>query len=115
VRVTGQLMKDGVPYTAKLDGTQPEMFAVDLIGTVKETKVLYSATVNADGSFRVEGADRRGIPRGTYRIAVLHAGFMGAGGDRFNARFAAEKTPLTIELTEHSRLKIDLTAGTVTK
>ena len=113
VRVTGQLMKDGKPYTANLGGKEPETFAVDFVGTRKDHNYLYNATINSDGSFRVNGADGRGIPKGPYKIAVLHSGFLGAGGDRLGAKFAVEKTPLAIELSKNTKLTIDLGAGTV--
>jgi hypothetical protein len=115
VRVTGQLMKDGKPYTANLGGKEPDMFAVDFVGTRKDHNYRYNATINSDGSFRVDGADRRGIPKGPYKITVLHSGFLGAGGDRLNTRFAEEKTPLAIDLTKPAKLTIDLGAGTVSE
>src|SRR5437016_951052 len=68
VRVSGQLMKDGKPYGAKLSGKEPETFAVDFVGTIKERPYRFGATTNEDGSFRVVGSDERGIPRGQYKI-----------------------------------------------
>jgi hypothetical protein len=115
VRVTGQLVKDGKPYTAKLDGAEPETFAVDFATTVENAKFLFPATISADGNFRVDGPEGSGIPRGPYRITVLHSGFLGAGGDRLKARFAGDKTPLTVDVTENTNLTIDLGAGTATK
>lgn len=115
VRVTGKLIKDGKPYTAKLDGKEPETFAVDFVGKVNGAQFIFPATLAADGTFRVADADGRGIPRGQYRIHVLHSGFLGAGGDRFQARFAGDKTPLSVELTENASLTIDVGAGTVSK
>jgi len=114
VRVNGQLVKDGNPYTANLSGKEPETFVVDFVGTVKERSYRFAATIDPSGSFRVAGTDGRGIPRGQYKIAVLHSGFLGAGGDRFGARFAEEKTPLVVDLKENARLTIDVGAGTVT-
>jgi hypothetical protein len=113
VRVTGQLVKDGKPYGANLSGKEPETFSVDFVGTVKERPYRFPATVSADGSFRVGGAEGYGIPRGQYKITVLHSGFLGAGGDRFQARYAEEKTPLVVDVTQTTRLTIDLGAGTV--
>src|SRR5215471_8562671 len=113
VRVTGQLIKDGKPYGAVLSGKEPETFVVDFVGTIKERAYRFAATIDANGSFRVGGADGRGIPRGQYKITVVHSGFQGAGGDRFGARFAEEKTPLVVDLTQNVRLTIDLGAGTV--
>ena len=115
VRVSGQLVKDGKPYTAQLQGKEPETFGVDFVGTVKDRHYVFPATIAAGGTFRVDGPDRRGIPRGQYKIAVVHSGYMGAGGDRFGARYAAEKTPLVVELTENTRLTIDVGAGTISK
>jgi len=115
VRVSGQLMKDGKPYTANLSGKEPETFAVDFVGTVDGDSFVFPATITPSGAFHVDGAERRGIPRGEYKIAVLHSGYLGAGGDRLGARFAAEKTPLAVQLTENAKLTIDLGAGTVTK
>src|SRR5687768_4781639 len=88
VRVSGQLMKDGKPYTANLSGKEPETFAVDFVGTVDGDSFVFPATITPSGAFHVDGAERRGIPRGEYKIAVLHSGYMGAGGDRLGARFA---------------------------
>src|SRR5947208_8845086 len=114
VRVTGQLMKDAKPYTAHLEGKEPETFAVDFVGTINDRKYLFPATIASDGSFRVDGSDGRGIPKGQYRISVLHSGFMGAGGDRLQTRFAAEKTPFSVDVKQNTKLTIDLGAGTVT-
>jgi len=115
VRVSGQLMKDGKPYGANLSGKEPETFVVDFVGVVKERAYRFAATIDANGSFRVAGSDGRGIPRGQYKIAVVHSGFMGAGGDRFGARYAEEKTPLVVDLKQNTRLTIDVGAGTVTQ
>jgi hypothetical protein len=115
VRVTGQLTKDGKPYSANLSGQEPDTFAVDFVGTIKEHQYRYGATINSDGSFRVAGADGSGIPRGHYKITVLHSGFLGAGGDRLQTRFAEEKTPLAVDLSKNTRLTIDLGAGTVSE
>src|SRR5262245_51588278 len=113
VRVSGQLIKDGKPYTADLSGKEPETFAVDFVGTVDGNLYVFPATINSSGAFSVDGPDRQGIPRGQYKVAVLHSGYMGAGGDRFGARFAAEKTPLAVDVKENAKLTIDLGAGTV--
>jgi len=115
VRVSGQLTKDGKPYTANLSGKEPDTFVVDFVGTRKEHNYLYNATINSDVSFRVDGADGRGIPKGPYKITVLHSGFLGAGGDRLGTKFAIEKTPLAIDLSKNTRLTIDLGAGTVSE
>ena len=115
VRVSGQLMKDGKPYTADLSGKEPETFAVDFVGTVEGKSYVFPATITPQGTFSVDGAERRGIPRGQYKIAVLHSGYMGAGGDRFGARFAADKTPLVVDVNENMKLTVDLGAGTVGK
>jgi len=63
VRVTGQLLKNGQPYTANLSGKEPETFAVDFVGTIKDHSYIFPATINSNGSFRVDGPDRRGIPK----------------------------------------------------
>ena len=115
IRVTGQLVKDGKPYTAKLAGKEPETFGVDFVGTIKDRPYVFAATIDPSGAFRVEGPERRGIPRGQYKIAVLHSGYMGAGGDRFGARYAVEKTPLVVDLTQNTRLTVDVGAGTVSQ
>jgi hypothetical protein len=115
VRVTGRLVKDGQPYTANVQGAQPDTLAVDFLATIGDRKYLFPATMQSDGTFAVAGSDGKGIPRGKYRITVLHSGFEGAGGDRFKGRYTAEKTPLTVDITESTALTIDLGAGTVTK
>jgi hypothetical protein len=115
VRVTGQLVKDGKPYTAKLEGNEPETFAVDFVGTVNGSRYLFPANITAGGEFRVDGTEGQGIPRGKYRITVLHSGFLGAGGDRLQTRFASEKTPLVVDVTDNAHYTIDLGTGTVSK
>jgi hypothetical protein len=115
VRVTGQLLKNGQPYTANLSGKEPETFSVDFVGTIKDHSYIFPATINSNGSFRVDGPDRRGIPKGEYKVTVLHSGFLGAGGDRLQTRFSAEKSPLVVDLDKNCSLTIDLGAGTVTK
>jgi hypothetical protein len=115
LRVSGQLMKDGKPYTTRLQGNEPETFAVDFVGTINERHYVFPATITEGGAFRVDGPDRRGIPRGQYKITVLHSGFLGAGGDRFQARYSADKTPLVVDLKQNTRLTVDVGAGTVTQ
>jgi hypothetical protein len=115
VRVTGQLLKDGKSYGARLSGPEPETFVVDFVGNQNGHQYRFPANITATGSFRVDGAEGRGIPRGQYKINVVHSGFQGAGGDRLNARFAGDNTPLVVELTDNTSLSIDLGAGTVTK
>jgi hypothetical protein len=109
------LTKDGKPYTANLSGKEPETFAVDFVGAIDGNSFVFPATIKPDGAFRVDGSDGSGIPPGEYKIAVLHAGYMGAGGDRFGARFAAEKTPLVVTLDKNTHLKIDVGAGSVSQ
>jgi hypothetical protein len=113
VRVTGQLTKDGKSYTANLSGKEPETFAIDFVGEIDGNSYVFPATIKSDGAFRVDGSDGGGIPPGEYKITVLHAGYMGAGGDRFGARFAAEKTPLLVKLNKNTHLTIDVGAGSV--
>jgi hypothetical protein len=115
VRVSGRLERDGKPYTAKLEGREPETFAVDFVGVVDGARRVYAATLKADGTFTVSGPDKSGIPRGQYRITVLHSGFLGAGGDRFKGRFAAESTPLVVDIDRNCTLVIDVGAGTVSR
>src|SRR3954454_9770118 len=115
VRVTGQLMKDGKPFAAKLDGNEPETLAIDFLGTVNEVKANFPATVSANGAFHVDGPSGNGIPPGNYRICVIYSGFQGAGGDRFDTRFTPDKTPLAVEVQKSTKLTIDLTAGTVSE
>lgn len=115
VRVTGQLVKDGKSYAANMSGKEPDTFAVDFVGTIDGNGFVFPATVSADGAFHVDGAEGSGIPRGEYKIAVLHSGYLGAGGDRFGARFAAEKTPLTVNVQQNTHLTIDVGTGSVTQ
>ncbi len=49
-------------------------------------------------------------PQG-YSTPVLHAGYMGSGGERLGARFASEKTPLAVMREKNTHLRIDLGAG----
>jgi hypothetical protein len=114
IRVTGKLVKDGAPYAAKLGGNEPDTFVVDFVGKNSKGEGLrFSADMSGDGSFKVAGADGGGIPKGTYRVNVLHSGFLGAGGDRLKARFSDDKTPLTVELTKNANLVVDVGAGTI--
>jgi hypothetical protein len=115
VRVTGQLEKDGKPYTANLAGKEPDTFAVDFVGDVNGNSYIFPATISPNGSFNVDGTNGHGIPPGEYKITVLHSGYMGAGGDRFGARFAAEKTPLAVKIDKNTHLKIDVGAGSLTQ
>jgi hypothetical protein len=115
VRVTGRLVQDGQPYAVDLQVAQPDTLAVDFVGTVGGTRYLFPATMKSDGTFSVAGSNKAGIPRGQYKITVLHSGFEGAGGDRFKGRYTAEQTPLTVDITENTDLTIDLGTGTVTK
>ena len=110
VRVSGRIVQNGQPYTANLSGDTPDTFAIDLVGN----GFIFSATPAGDGTFTVPGSAKSGVPRGTYKITVLHSGFMGEGGDRFKARYALEKTPLSVELTKSADLVIDVGTGMVT-
>jgi hypothetical protein len=115
VPVTGRLVKDGQPYVARLGGPEPETFAVDFVGEVGGARMVFAAAVNPDGTFSVGGSHGRGVPRGRYRITVLHSGFLGAGGDRLKARFSGDATPLAVDVTDATALTIDVGTGAVTK
>src|SRR4051812_45763462 len=58
VRVQGRLVKDGQPFAANLSGDQPDTLAIDFLGEDGGRKTIYSASVNPDGSFSVDG-DRK--------------------------------------------------------
>src|SRR5205807_5247927 len=74
VRVTGQLLKDGKSYGARLSGPEPETFVVDFVGNQNGHQYRFPANITSTGSFRVDGAEGRGIPPGQYKINVVHSG-----------------------------------------
>lgn len=109
VRVSGRLVNNGRPYAASQAGDQPDTLSIDLTGN----GFVFPATVGPDGRFTIPGSAGAGVPRGSYKLTVLHTGFMGAGGDRLKGRYTADTTPLTLDLTKSAELVVDVGAGTV--
>jgi hypothetical protein len=68
VKVAGKLVKNGQPYTAQ----QGETLSMSLSGKgFKGEDQSFPAAVNAtDGSFTVNGPNKKGIPAGKYAINI---------------------------------------------
>ena len=71
----------------------------------------------ADGTFTVHGPTDKGIPPGTYMVAVRSEIYSGDGTNRFEDKYDIDNTTLTAEVgpEENQVFLIDMKAGTVQK
>lgn len=103
VIVKGRLLKGGVPL--QLDSR--EHVLLDFVSVQDDSPVdVFSAQVQADGTFIVKGKLKKGIPRGNYRIAVsLQRG--NSTKDRLDDAFNWRNTPFVRDV-DGSDIVIDL-------
>jgi hypothetical protein len=115
VQVKGTLLKDGKPYQLAQDEQVQVTFAGE---DFRGAAFSASARVQPDSTFVMQGAANRGIPPGTYKIA-LSAEIYGPKneGDRFNGAFAENKTPLSYTVTKDGvqEIVVDVGKKTVSK
>jgi len=117
VKVSGQLVKGGAPFTAPANAT----VQVQFLPTNREDN-LPSASGQADsqtGAFTVTGAFAgTGVQPGKYKV-VLTGAVYGAGPtkDLFNGAYAENNTPLTYEVTQDAdqKIVIDIAKNSVSK
>jgi hypothetical protein len=100
VRVTGRVVENGQPYRpGKAAQVELTFFSAD-------PPLAFLAFLNADGTFAAEGADGKGLPPGTYKVALSSP-----GGSVFRGQFTRENTPLTVELAPNSTVDLTIDVG----
>jgi hypothetical protein len=126
VQISGKVLKDGSAYRPpdgqKLGVTLYSVGAKDARGRSVASEP-YPALFNGDdGTFTVPGPDGRGIPRGSYRVALIQKPTReaikaakpkkGEAADReadaFGGKFGSETSPIVREVTSDQELVIDL-------
>jgi hypothetical protein len=128
VRVTGKLTRGGARYVPPKDHRVSVTFVAlevrDASGKLVKDNQPYLAELDPDaGTFRVPGAEGRGIPRGKYRVAVTQKmareAFDALGPqarkkgvtretDTMGNRFGLESSPILREIDGPADLEIDL-------
>ncbi|MCR4415429.1 MAG: hypothetical protein NUV77_23720 [Thermoguttaceae bacterium] len=122
VIVTGKVSEGGKPldlsgkeYKVHAKAVEVTFYPVDSAGKVLQNKPTYGATVQADGSFKIEGENGTGLPVGKYKVGVVHRDPMyrtpKGQGDRFDQRFSLEKTPFVFDIQESKSIELDVSAG----
>ncbi len=122
VVVTGKVLEGGKPmdlsseeYKVRAKAVEVTFYPVDSAGKVLQNKPTYDATVEADGSFKIEGEKGKGLPVGKYKVGIVHRDPMyrtpSGQGDRFDQRFSVEKTPFVFDIQESKSIDLDVSAG----
>jgi hypothetical protein len=119
VKVEGNLVKDGKPYTP-----QPgENLSLSFNGkNAAGAPTVYPATVDgSNGSFMVKAPDSAGVPPGTYKIHMSIAG----GSDTASLAKAAQSNRQFTAINDKDieiaagdagkKITIDIAKGTITK
>ena len=109
---SGRLLKNGDPYvpadgeTVHLSLIRVQEGAAPAEGA-GESAGSYVANFNREtGTFRVTGADGRGLPKGKYRVVVQ---IMKNKKDMLRGAFGAQNSPLVREITgKADELDVDL-------
>ena len=106
LKTKGRVVKGGAPLTLK-EGEDLGIFFYPLRDDGKLGTTVYPAFYNAaDGTFRVTGNDRRGMPPGKYRVAVelkLNK------KDLFGGVYDMERSPFVFDITaKTAEIVIDL-------
>jgi hypothetical protein len=101
--VSGHLTNNGQPLQLSARG----LIQVTFIPQGDQSGNTYSADVNPDGAFRVVGKEGKGLPPGTYKIAV-QAFDPYPSKDVLKGQFAAWKTHIVRDITGSTTLDLDL-------
>lgn len=121
VVIRGRVVEKGQPVSAggpEEGGRRIEVtfYPVDAAGNLAQGKQSWSCTVQADGTFVMDGAGK-GIPAGRYKIGLRGQAASGqydprapkaAGGDIFEGRFSLQKTPFVFDFTSNQEITIDI-------
>jgi hypothetical protein len=111
----GQPIKAGGPYGGA-PRVEVTFYPVDASGNLDSAKQSWSATVQADGTFVVDGVGK-GIPAGRYKVGLRGEPPSGqydprapkaAGGDIFEGKFSLQKTPFTFEFTSNQEITLEI-------
>jgi hypothetical protein len=106
VGVSGRILDHTRPYVAPAQNLPPGDKGLR-VTFINADAAQYPAVVDpTEGSFTVPGDEGRGIPPGTYRIAV-GVGAMGQP-DLFKDAFSEQKSPLTVEISKSCEVVVDI-------
>jgi hypothetical protein len=106
LRPRGQILKGGVPFKVP-EGEYVRVVFHPIPEDGGRARNQYVAVYDrTDGTFRVVGADGRGLPPGKYRVAIEHER---KKKDLFNGAYDGENSPYVIEVNGSSgNIVIDL-------
>lgn len=123
VIVKGRVVEGGKPLELKGDQfkagalrVEVTFYPLDNAGKVDQSKKSYGVGVGEDGSFTLDGEDRKGIPVGKYKVALRFTDPMyrtpKGQGDRWEGKFALDKSPFTFDIQDASKeIVIDIGAA----
>src|SRR5262249_12093685 len=99
IRPRGQILRGGAPFKVA-DGEYVRVVFHPIPEDGGRARNQYVAVYDrTDGTFRVVGADGRGLPAGKYRVAIEHER---KRKDLFNGAFDAENSPYIFEVSGSS-------------
>jgi len=111
----GQPIKAGGPYGGA-PRVEVTFYPIDEAGNLDNKRQTWSATVQADGTFVVDGVGK-GIPAGRYKVGLRGEPPSGqydprapkaAGGDIFEGRFSLQNTPFVFEFNSSQELTLEI-------
>ncbi len=106
MRTEGQLLKGGEPFIAE-EGQRIQITFVPITKDGKPPKNMFYADVDQEtGTFVPDGAQKKGMPPGKYRVAVA---LMKKKVDLFNGKFDEQQSPFVVDVDEDTtEIIIDL-------
>ena len=106
LRTEGQLLKGGEPFIAE-EGQNIQITFVPITKDGKPPKKTYYADVDQEtGAFVPDGAQKKGMPPGKYRVVVA---LMQKKVDLFDGKFDEQQSPFVVDVDdETAEIIIDL-------
>jgi hypothetical protein len=95
LRTRGRLVKGGQPLLPKENETVRVTFVPILPGGKPPADYYHAEFNRDDATFRSAGKDKKGMPPGKYRVAVI---FQRQKRDVFAGRFAEDRSPFVFDV-----------------
>jgi hypothetical protein len=115
-KLKGQVLKNGQPLKP-LPGEHVWVTFEHVESGAGKRVLMTSGQMQKDGTFTLEGQEKKGTPPGTYKVTIHGEFSSGEGEDRFVNDFSEGKSPLVAEVAdqEGQSFVIDVGKKTITK
>lgn len=133
VVVTGKIVDGGKPLDLSSKDYQEGAASVEvrfnpaddaLRDLVTKLPISLSTKAKQDGTFVIDGGDRKGIPVGKYKVSLVNRNMMvdrrsrsgmASQGDVWAGKFAADKTPFEFDIQGAQEVVLDIAQAPAAK